>query len=354
VTANSSGARRPRASTAKAVAERAGVSVTTVSRVLSGHADAIPQETQDRVTAAAAELRYRPNSLARALRKGSTQTIGLIVPDISDTYFHQVARGVEDVAQAAGYMVIFCNTDRLAAKEQSCLDLLCDKRVDGIIFCGGGLDEEKHLSSRDWAGAAVVAIGPHVLDVPAVRVDDAAAIGSAVEHLAATGRRHILCVAGQPDWLITRQRLAGYRAAVRRLGLDGNPQLIRYAGFASTHGHDAVTQALASGVVFDSVIAFDDYAALGALQALREAGLHVPGDVAIVGCDDIPFAALACPPLTSIRFPTYDFGATAARMVLDMLNGKEFQHVVEFPFELNVRASTAVTAHTCERDPLRR
>jgi LacI family transcriptional regulator len=353
MTASGGDARRPRVSTAKAVAERAGVSVTTVSRVLSGRADVIPQETQDRVIAAAAELRYRPNSLARALREGRTQTIGLIIPDISDTYFHQVARGVEDVAQAAGYMVIFCNTDRLAAKEQSCLTLLHDKRVDGIIFCGGGLDKEEHLSTEDWPEAGVVAIGPHVLDVPSVRADDAAAIERAVEHLAATGRTHILCVAGQSEWLVTQERLAGYRAAVNRLDLDDDPRLLRYEGFTSVHGHDAVTQALASGVAFDSVIAFDDYAALGALQALREAGLHVPGDVAIVGCDDIPFAALACPSLTSIRFPTYEFGATAARMVLDILNGEEVQNVVEFPFELRVRASTAVTAHPCERDPLR-
>jgi LacI family transcriptional regulator len=353
VTSGSGPARRPRVSTAKAVAERAGVSVTTVSRVLSGHADVIPKETQDRVIAAAAELHYRPNSLARALREGKTQTIGLIIPDISDTYFHQIARGVEDVAQAAGYMVIFCNTDRLAEKEQSCLDLLYDKRVDGIIFCGGGLDGEKHLSSRDWPAAGMVMIGPHVLELPSVRVDDAAAIGSAVEHLAATGRRRILCVAGQPDWLITQERLAGYRAAVGRLGLDDNEDLVRYGGFTSAHGHDSVTQALAAGVVFDAVIAFDDYAALGALEALREAGRRVPGDVAIVGCDDIPFASLACPTLTSIRFPTYDFGTTAARMVLDMLDGKDVQHVIEFPFELRVRESTAVIAHSCERDPLR-
>lgn len=345
--------RRQRISTAKAVAERAGVSVTTVSRVLSGRSDVIPKETQDRVIAAAAELHYRPNSLARALREGKTKTIGLLIPDISDTYFHQIARGVEDVAQAASYMVIFCNTDRLAEKEQSCLDLLYDKRVDGIIFCGGGLDGEKHLSSRDWPAAGVVAIGPHELDFPSVRVDDAAAIGSAVEHLAATGRRRILCVAGQPDWLITQERLDGYRAAVERLGLDDDRDLVRYGGFSSDEGHDAVTQALASGVVFDAILAFDDYAALGALQALQETGRHVPGDVAIVGCDDIPFAALARPSLTSIRFPTYDFGATAARMVLDMLDGKDVQHVVEFPFELRVRESTAVTAHSCERDPLR-
>jgi LacI family transcriptional regulator len=352
MTAGGSGAPRARASTAKAVAERVGVSVTTVSRVLSGRADAIPQETQDRVRAAAAELRYRPNSLARALRKGSTQTIGLIVPDISDTYFHQVARGVEDIAQAAGYMVIFCNTDRLASREQSCLDLLEDKRVDGIIFCGGGIDEEKHLSGRDWPAAGVVAIGPHVVDVPSVRADDAAAIECAVEHLAETGRRRILCVAGQPDWLITRRRLDGYWAAVDRLGLDGDPRLVRYGGFASVHGHDAVTQARASGIGFDSVLAFDDYAALGALQALREAGLQVPGDVAILGCDDIPFAALACPSLTSIRFPTYEFGTTAARMLLDILNGKQTKHVVEFPYELCVRDSTGPTPRVREQHTL--
>jgi LacI family transcriptional regulator len=325
--------------TVKTVATRAGVSVATVSRVLGGHADVVTDATRARVIRAVEELGYQPNSLAVALRKGVTKTIGLIIPDISDAYFHQVARGVEDVAQEAGYAVVFCNSDRKVDKETLCLDLLRDKRVDGIIFCGGGVDDERHLQGRNWGAAKVVAIGPHVVDLPSIRADDSAAIEAAVAHLAAGGRRRVLCIAGEADWLITQRRLAGYRAGVEHLALDNDPALVSFHGFKSTDGRLAVTEALGSGLEFDAAIAFDDDAALGAMAALRAAGRRVHEDVAVIGCDDIPFASLAQPSLSTIGFPTYDFGTTAAHMVLDMLAGKDVERLVEFPFELRIRES---------------
>jgi LacI family transcriptional regulator len=326
--------------TVKTVASRAGVSVATVSRVLGEHADVVTASTRERVIRAVEELGYQPNPLAVALRKGVTKTIGLIVPDIADAYFHQVARGVEDVAQEAGYAVVFCNSDRNVDKETLCLDLLRDKRVDGIIFCGGGVDDERHLQGRGWGTAKVVAIGPHVVDLPSIRVDDSAAIEAAVAHLAAGGRRRVLCIAGDADWLVTQRRLAGYRAGVERYALVADPALVGFHGFSGADGRQAVTQALATGVEFDAAIAFDDDAALGAMAALHEAGRRVPQDVALIGCDDIPFASLVQPSLSTIRFPTYEFGATAARMVLDMLAGSDVERVVEFPFELCIRASS--------------
>jgi LacI family transcriptional regulator len=334
----SSTAERP--VTVKTVAARAGVSVATVSRVLSGQTDVVTEATRIRVLEAAKALKYAPNPVAVALRKGVSNTIGLVIPDISDAYFHQVARGVEDVAQEAGYAVVFCNTDRKAEKEKLTLDLLRDKRADGIVFCGGGIDDEGHLLERDWGAAKVVAIGAHVVDLPSIRVDDAGAIDSAVQHLASTGRRRILCIAGSPDWLVTQRRVSGYQRAVRRLKLARERKLLVYAGFAHEDGRRAVADALADGLEFDAVIAFDDDAALGALVALREAGIAVPDDVSLVGCDDIPFARMAVPSLTSICWPTYDFGVTAARMVLDMLAGKDVAKVTEFPYELHVRDSS--------------
>jgi LacI family transcriptional regulator len=341
--------RRPRATngdrpvTVKTVAERAQVSVATVSRVLGGHADRVTEATRERVLAAARELQYAPHPVAVALRKGISNAIGLVIPDISDAYFHQVARGVEDVAQRAGYAVVFCNTDRQVAKEILALDLLRDQRTDGIIFCGGGVEGESHLQSRDWRSAKVVAIGPHVVDFPSVRVDDAAAIGAAVDHLASTGRRRILCVAGEPEWLVTQRRVAGYMAAVARLGLHFQPGLLVCAGFSAEAGQRVVAEALASGLEFDAVIAFDDDAALGALIALGEASVAVPEQVSVVGCDDIPFARLTTPPLTSIRWPTYDMGTAAAQMVLDLIADRPTDRVVDFEFELCVRASSTLT-----------
>lgn len=327
-----------RLSSAKDVAQRAGVSVTTVSRVFSGQAEVIPKETQDRVMAAAAALRYRPNSLAKALRQGRTRTIGLIVPDISDAYFHQVARGVEDVAQAASHTVIFANTDRLQEKEQACVNLLLDKQVDGIIFAGGGVNDDSHLNEYDWEGIRVITIGPHRLPFPAILVDDEAVITTATRHLAAVGCRRILCLAGLPNWLITQRRLAGYRRAVVDLGLDDNPELVLFGGFSQDSGEAVTREAMARGIEFDGIVAFNDYAAIGAMQVLRKERRRIPEEVPIVGCDDTPLAALVHPPLTSIRFPQYEFGQAAARMLLGQrpISAEPLM----FPHELIQREST--------------
>ncbi len=328
-----------RGSSAKDVARLAGVSVTTVSRVFSGQADVIPKETQDRVRATAAKLRYRPNSLAKALRQGKTQTIGLIVPDISDAYFHQIARGVEDVAQASGYTVIFANTDRLAEKEQACVNLLLDKKVDGIIFTGGGVNDDSHLNQYDWDGMRVITIGPHRLPFSAILVDDEAVIATATKHLADIGCRRILCVAGQSNWLITQKRLAGYRRAVAEAGLDDDPALIMFGGFSQEAGERMTRRAIDDGIAFDGIVAFNDYAAVGAIQVLREKGRRIPEEVAVVGCDDTPLAALTYPSLTSIRFPQYELGRVAAELVLGQRENSA--EPLMFPHEIIQRESTA-------------
>lgn len=332
-----------RTRTAKAVAERAGVSVTTVSRVLNGRGDAIPESTRSRVLAIARELGYRPNSLAVALRKGVTRTIGLVVPDISDAYFHQVARGVEDVAQPAGYMVIFCNTDRVAEKELACVQLLDDKRADAVIFAGGGIDEERHLTDYQWEDMWAVTIGPHQLPAPSIRVDDVGTIQTAVQHLLDEGCARILCIAGQPDWMITECRLEGYRRALDRAGLGLDPDLVVHGDFSQSAGYEAARGALSAGVEFDGVVAFNDYLAIGAMEALHEMGRRIPQDVAVIGCDDIPVASLVHPALSSISFPQYEFGRAAMRRVLDMVAGRDVEKEAVFPYHLAVRASTKRT-----------
>lgn len=335
----------PSAGTAKAVAERAGVSVTTVSRVLNGHAELISQHTQDRVFEAARALGYRPNSLAIALRKGTTQTIGLIVPDIGDAYFHQVARGVEDVAQPAGYGVILTNTDRVPERERVCVELLLDKRVDGLIFAGGGIDNDEHLAGQAWGNTRVVTIGPHALRFPSVLVDDSAAIATAVAHLAEIGCRRLLCLAGQPNWLVSQRRLDGYRRGVREAGLDRDEGLILHGQFDRASAETRVRDALERGLAFDGVVAFNDYCAIGAMQALAANGRRVPADVAVVGCDDIAVSELVQPALTSISFSQYQLGRAAAEFLLTPPSDAE-ENVVTYPHRLTLRASTDRRADT--------
>lgn len=333
-----------RGATAKSVAERAKVSVTTVSRVLNGRDVEISAATRDRVIAVAKELGYRPNSLAASLRRGVTNTIGLLVPDISDAYFHNVARGAEDVARENGYLVVFCNTDRVPDRERDYIALLEDKRADGVIFCGGGIGDEKHLEGLRDSRIHVVTIGPHTLPFPSVRTDDADAIEATVRHLVDEGCERILCIAGHPDWQVSRLRLEGYRRAVRNAGLEGDPdagsELVVSSDFTQSSGYEVVRQKLADGLEFDGVIAFNDYAAVGAMVALVEAGRRVPDDVAVAGCDDIAMASIVHPTLTSIGFPQYEFGRAAMRKLLSLARNEPVEPETTFPYRLVVRASS--------------
>lgn len=324
--------------TAKAVARLAEVSVTTVSRVLSGRDVAIAEQTRRRVLSAAEQLKYRPNSLAVALRKGSTRTVGLVVPDIADAYFHQVARGLEDAAQASGYMVVVCNTDRVPARERAVVELLADQQVDAIVLAGGGVDQDEHLRDSPWNRVHVVAVGPRRLGCPAIRVDDAGAIELAVRHLQQRGCQRVLCLAGRENWLITDERLAGYRRATS--GGEDDLRLVRHGGFTLEDGHALVQTTLDEGVEFDGVVAFNDYTAIGAMKALSGGGLRVPEDVLVVGCGDIPVAALVSPSLTSVSAPQYEFGRAALQIVLDLLAGRDVPPVTTLPHHLRVRAST--------------
>lgn len=326
--------------TIRTVAAQAGVSLTTVSRVLNGKADSIGAETRKRVLETARQLGYRPNRLGVNLRKGVTQTIGLVIPDITSSYFHLVARAVEDVAQAAGYTVILCNTDRNPRKERLYVDVLLEKRVDAIIFAGGGVDNDEHLRDCRWGDTKVVAIGPHHLPCPSVSFDQRAFTQAAVSHLVEQGCRRIACLGGHESWLIAQVRAAGFRDGLAAAGLEVVPELIWANDLTISTGVQAVRAALEAGVSFDGVVSFSDYPAIGALHAVKEAGLRVPDDVAIIGCDDIEMASYVDPPLSSVAMPSYEASTQAMQMILDMTRGEEVPEMVEYPFELKVRASS--------------
>lgn len=326
--------------TAKAVAELAGVSMTTVSRVMNDRAGDISPKTRDRVLEAAQALRYRPSSLAASLRKGYTRTVGLMVPDIGDAYFHQIARGLDDAAQEAGYTILLCNTDRAAEKERSHIEVLYDRNVDAIAFAGGGVDDDAHLLGLPWDVMHVVTIGPHRLPFPSIRVDDVGTIKMAMNHLFDQGRERVLCIGGKANWLINSERTEGYRQALVERGLPYESNLVMAGDFTVQSGYDSVAQALAESTDFDGIMAFNDYTAIGAIRALQDGGRRVPDDVAVVGCDDIPLASLVHPPVTSVSFPQREFGRAAMGVVLDLLAGRPVPQVTHFDYHLEVRAST--------------
>ncbi len=332
-------ARQPKP-TAKAVAELANVSVSTVSRVMNDRADDIAPATRARVQAAASKLRYRPNSLAAALRKGYTRTVGLVVPDIADDYFHAIARGVDDAAHRAGYTMVLCNADRSPEKERSTIRALYDQSVDAIIFAGGGLEDEAHLTDLPWDLTTVVTVGPHQLPFPNVRVDDVGTIKMAMRHMFDEGCRRVLCIAGMRTWQITAERLQGYREALEEQGIAYDESLVFEGEFRIESGRRSVEDALERGVEFDGVMSFNDYSAVGALQVLQERGLRVPDDVAVVGCDDILLASYVSPALTSVSFPQYDFGFRAMEMSLELIAGRPVDESVQLDYHLEIRESS--------------
>lgn len=326
---------------AKDVAKEAGVSIGTVSRVLSGNLGRISDSTKDRVIAAAERMHYKPDALGRSLRTGSSRTLGLIIPDLGDQYFQYIARGAEAAARERGYGIVLCNTDRDSSRETQALDFLSDKAVDGVVLCGGGLQDDEHVSDYELLNLQVVSIGPHRSQLPNLAVANHEAMHTAISHLATTGRQRILRIAGQPDWLTSRTRLSATEDAIRSLGLDTDPALVRYSGFTAEAGAAATNAALAEGIEFDAVLAFNDYAAVGAMSVLAGSGHRVPHDIAIVGCDDTDIAAYARVPLTTIRFPAEQMGITAVKVLCD---GAPVP-AEPFSYEFIVRQSTIGASH---------
>lgn len=322
------------------VARRAGVSATTVSRVLSGKVDTISEATRERVLAAAGELGYRPNQLAVSLRTRHTGMVGLLVGDITDGYFHTIARGVEDTARSGGFHVILCNTDRNPSRERRYVELLEEMRCDGIIFAGAAVDNDHHLQGRRWRDLAVVLIGAHDLPFPTLEVDNRGAITAAVLHLTQQGCRRIACLGRHPGWEVSESRLDGYRAGLVSAGLTVEPDLEWDGDFTFESGVTAVQHALQANVLFDGLVAFNDYAALGAIQALREAGRRIPDDICVIGCDDLPIAGMVSPPLSSVALPVLELGRSAMRMLIDLVSGREVPRRVSHTYALRARESS--------------
>lgn len=329
--------------TVNTVAERAGVSATTVSRVLNGKADTISEATRARVRAAAGELGYRPNQLAVSLRTRRTKMIGLLVGDINDGYFHTIARGVEDTARSSGFQVILCNTDRDAGTELRYVELLEEARCAGIIFAGGAVDNDRHLQGRRWQDLAVILIGPHQLPFPTLDVDNHGAIRAAVLHLVEQGCRRIACLGLHPGWAVSEARLDGYRAGLAAAGLEVDHTLEWEGDLSFESGVTAIDQALKAKVQFDGLVAFNDYAALGAIQALRAAGRRIPEDVCVIGCDDLPIAGMVSPRLSSVALPVWELGATAMQMLIDLVKGQEVPLLIDHTYDLRARESSLRT-----------
>lgn len=297
------------------VAARAGVSVATVSRTLNGRSTVDPALAV-RVRAAAAELGYHPNGLARSLRRQRTVLLALIIADVENPFFTAIARGVEDVALAAGYSVVLCNADENPEKERRYLDVAVEERVAGVVLSPTGAATDLEALRR--GGTPVVAVDRPLAGVDQVLVDTRAAAAGATAHLLAAGYRRIGCLTGPAGIRTADDRLDGFRDALAAAGVTPGP--VRRAEFRAEGASAATGALLAADPDLDALLVANSAQAIGTLDALRTAGLRAGTDIGLVTFDDAPWTRLVDPPLTVVAQPAYELGALAARLLLGRID----------------------------------
>ena len=322
------------------VARESGVSLMTVSRVINGKAD-VSDDTRQRVLEVIDRLDYRPSGIARSLATRRTGTIGLVVPDIANPFFSDVARGVASEAYREDYNVFLCSSDEDYQRELDLLHSLEEKRVDGLILCSSRLASELLAATLARFPTAVL-VNRRVRDprIGAVLADDETGARLLTEHLVRGGRRSIGFLSGPPISHSGLARMRGYQSVVAAAGLACDGELVRGCAPVVGGGLDATLALLAAHPPVDALFCYNDLVAVGALQACARLGRRVPEDVAVTGFDDVPLAALVTPALTTCRVPRYELGVQATRWLLTQIDGRPSdggEAIV--PVEMVVRAS---------------
>ncbi|NED99429.1 LacI family DNA-binding transcriptional regulator [Phytoactinopolyspora halotolerans] len=321
------------------VADRAGVSATTVSHVLSGKRQ-VSAGARALVEQAVQELGYRPNHVARNLRTRRSQMLAVIIPDIANSYYTGVARGLADVVDPAGYGTYVCNTDGLLEREQKFIQDVLDRGVDGVAMASVHTATDL-VAEAVRVGTPFVCLGGSI-DHPEVDVITAADDeGSwlATSYLIRRGAQRVAMIAGVAGEEVPRS--VGYRRALRDAGLVPRDDLTVIGDWTRAGGRDAMRELLSREPHPDAVFCANDLMAIGAMDVIRERGLSVPGDIALVGFDDVEAASLVTPALTTVTNPSYEAGRTAGELLLDRVRGRrsEERRTVLLPCRLVERES---------------
>lgn len=316
--------------TIRDVAEAAGVSPATVSRVLNGKQD-VGTELRHRVLAAVTELGYRPNGPARSLRTRAAMVLGIIISDITNPFFTAMVRGVEDRAHQAGYSVVLANADEDLAKESRYLEVAAAEQLAGVLL-SPAVAAETRVDVLLERGIPVVTIDRKLATAPidSVTVNNRQAAQDATAHLIAQGCRRIGIVAGPVKTTTGASRLAGFRAAMRTAGRAPDPALIAHADFRTVGGYEATRRLLRLAQPPDGLLVSNNLMTVGALQAITEADLAIPDDIAVVGFDDASWTTALRPPLTVVAQPTYEIGRQATELLFRRIARQSFppRHIV--------------------------
>ncbi len=342
---------RKRRATIADVAHLAGVSIATVSRVVNGTAP-VAQETVDRVQQAIATLGYTPHAAARKLAGQQTQTLGVLLPEVAAEFFLPLVRGIAQEVRDAGYDLLIHVAS--SSQESSLSSPLGEHNTDGLLIFTGRLQDEEivRLYRSGFPMVLLYRSPPDRLPIPYVMFENKKGARDLIEHLITVhGRRRIAFLRGPEGNEDSHWREKGYREALAKHGIPFDQDLVGMGGFNAHVARETVESWLLEGLAFDAIFTGDDEAAMGVLQALRNAGREVPDDVAVVGFDDIHSAKLLTPPLTTVRAPIEDAAAGAAQALLAQLNGQMPQHQLRYPTQVIIRQSCGCSGEAAGPGP---
>ncbi|MEO7142333.1 MAG: LacI family DNA-binding transcriptional regulator [Bryobacteraceae bacterium] len=341
--------------TIKEVAQRARVSVGTVSNVLGGNVP-VSSVLRERVQAVVRELDYHPNHVARSLKMRETKTLGMVITDITNPFYPQLVRGAEDAAWKRHYMLITFNSDDQLEREKVLLSALRTRRVDGILLVAAATDgDHAHIRAAIDAGIPVVCLDriPTDLAIDGVAVDNVAGARTCIEHLISLGHRRIGILAGPLDLQVCRDRLLGYQEALAAAGIALDPGLIVDGGMREETGYPASQKLLKRRPRPSAIFASNAIMGLGLIRAVHESGLQSPGDVAIATFDDPPFSRAINPPLTAVAQPSYQLGYQGAELLIERIHDPSRKHIrLLLQTELKIRESS-VGRPAAENRPVR-
>ena len=308
--------------TIKEIAEMANVSSATVSKILNGKDKYISEATRQRVLEIVEREGYIPNAIAKSLKMKSTKTLGIIIPDVMNLFFSELARGIEDAAERKGYSVILCNSDNKEAKEERYIQVLQEKMVDGIILTASEKSVSKSLKRRN---TPMVLLDREILiddKVGRIVVDNEEGAYTSTSYLIDKGCKNIGVISSDNINKSSGQRLKGYERAILESGMKYDENKIFLQNYTIDTGYEG-TLTLLDRTEIDGICCGNDLIAIGAIKALKEKGINVPGEVKIIGFDDIHISQYLDPPLTTMRQPIYEMGEEAVKMLISIIEKKD-------------------------------
>jgi LacI family transcriptional regulator len=312
--------------TLKRIGEQLGISVTTVSRILNGHARQyrISKETEASVAKLAAELKFVPSRLARGLRLNKTTTIGLVIPDISNPFFASIANGVTVEAHRNGYGIILCDSQGHVDMEIESLEVLLSRGIEGLLLCPIGQSCD-HLKDFERSHFPIVLVDRYFsqMTLPYVASDNFSGARDATEHLIANGHRRIMCLQGLRNTSPNEDRERGHEAALSTHNIPVDKALLVGNSFTEQCGYSETKRLLEAKQNFTAILAFSNLLLLGALHALSEAKLNIPSDLSIIGFDDQPYMAHLSPPMTTVAQESSEIGQMAMKLLFEQIQSRD-------------------------------